>query len=746
MRNPNVKCIPLATVEEMKKALRSGDIVIRDLYNMDSARRREVFEKFASKDLSKDINTLFEKAMVSKQKTALRDWADKVFSPKEKEGQGYKDVIQKIEDLDEVGALGDQNAKGFLSDLVSDSLGITISPEQIKEISTRAKDLEAKFNQATDDGIPSVDYWEARKKMDDYISSITPSNELKVTTSISGRGAMLFSVKSPLTNIISNTVQGITQAFERRIASGQYKGANGDYALEYVKKVNDIYQRSGYDISRMESIGDGQKRRGEEQISSQGPGALRAIGRWYEDVVFKQLMGAPDVVSSAVTFADSANLASTKISGGDKAKALEIFKDATRIDPLTVNGEIVRAQAIADAKYATYTNDGGYSDFAMAIRSSLNNATGNLRLGDQLMPFVKTPANVVQAGVDSAGVGIIRSAFKLQEAIKEMRQGNGEPMKDVVRLAVRSGLGLTMATMLAYMFNPDDFTGEYDGMTQKGRDMAKLKNAPYNSIKMGDNYVSLDYFGPLASAFVGIMYARKYGTDLPSTIFQYGRGVGTQALKIPGLRDFSDLVTNITNAVQRGKMVDVAGKLTDEGIAYVRARTIPAIVNDFAKGTDPVERDTGRDALARVKSSIPGLRQTLPEKVNQITGETVKGEGLALTLLFGSRVKTATDNPLVAEINSLYEADTSPTISDISYSSKRMKELKEQVGKESFNQAIRFYGEQFSDKAGKLIKSSSYISSDSEKKQKAINKVRGEILDRTLAKFGYKKPKKSIEK
>jgi hypothetical protein len=741
MRNPNVKCIPLATAEEMKKALRNGDIVIKDLYNMDSVQRREAFEKFASKDLSKEINTMFEKAMVSKQKTALKDWADKVFSPKEKEGQGYKDVIQKIEDLDSVGALGDQNAKGFLSDLVSDSLGITVSPEQIKEISTRAKDLEEKFNLPTNDGIPSVEYWSARKGMDDYIASITPTNALKVTTSISGRGAMLFSIKSPLTNIISNTVQGITQAFERRIASGQYKGANGDFALEYVKKVTDIYQKSGYDISRMESIGDGQKRRGEEQTSAQGPGVARAIGRWYEDVVFKQLMGAPDVVSSSVAFADSANLSSTKIAGGDKAKALEIFKDATRIDPQTVNGEIVRAQAIADAKYSTYTNDGGYSDFAMAIRSALNNATGNIRLGDQLMPFVKTPANVVQAGVDAAGVGVIRAAFKLQEAVKEMKQGNGDPMKDVVRLAVRSGLGMTLATMLAFMFDTDDFTGEYEGMTQKGRDMAKAKNAPYNSIKMGDKYVSLDYFGPLASSFVGIMYARKYGESLPSSIFQYGIGVGTQALKVPGLRDFGDLVQNITNAVQRGKMVDVAGKLTDEGIAYVRARVVPAIVNDFAKGTDLVERDTGRDALAKVKSSIPGLRQSLPEKINQLTGESVKGEGLALTLLFGSRVKTATNNPVVSEISSLYEADATPTISDISYSSKRMKELKEQIGNDSFNDALKFYGEQFSEKAEKLIESGSYKASDNDKKRKELNKVREQSLDRTLSKFGYKKTK-----
>lgn len=741
MRNPNVKCIPLVAAEEMKKALKNGDIVIKDLYSMDSAQRRETFEQFASNDLAKEINSMFEKAMVSKQKTALRDWADKVFSPKEKQEQGYKNVIEKINELDELGALGDSNAKGFLTDLVSDRLGLTLKPEEVKTIADKAKSLEQKFNRKTEDGIPDVDYWVERKSMDDYIASLNPSSALKVSTSISGRGAMLFSIKSPLTNIISNTVHGAVQAFERRIASGQYKGANGDFALEYVNKVNDIYQKSGYDISRMDTIADSQKRLGEEQITAQGKGTARRVARWYEDVVFKQLMGAPDVASSSIAFADSANLSSTKIANGDKAKALEIFKDATRLDPKTVDGEIVRAQAISDARYSTYTNQGGYSDFAMAIRSALNNATGNIRLGDQLMPFVKTPANVVQSGVDAAGVGFIRAAFKLQEAKKEMALGNGEPMKEVVRLAVRSGLGMTLATVLAFMFDPDDFIGEYEGMTQKGRDIVKAKNAPYNSIKIGDKYVSLDYFGSLASAFVGIMYARKYGEDLPNAIFQYGRGVGTQAMKIPGLRDFGDLVDNIKKGVEKGNLSDVAGRLTDEGIAYVRARTVPAIVNDFAKGTDEFERDTGKSAVSKLVSSIPGSRQSLPERISQITGDPVKGEGLISTLLFGSRVKTAQETPLISEISRLSDENLSPTISDVSISSKRMKQLKEQIGNNKFNNAIKFYSETFSDRAEKLVSSPSYNNMQDDDKRKKINQIREDSVDRTLSKFGYKKTK-----
>lgn len=738
-----VFCIPPSIAENMKKAVRNGDIKVKDLYEMSTLERRGVFEKFATKELAQNINTAFEKAIVSKQQDALKKWAESVFTPQQKTKSEYKSVIEKINDLENLGVLNDVNSKNFLGDLVANKLGVEVTPAEIKTITEKANKLEAEFEKKTEDGIPSVDYWVARKEMDDYIHSLVPAHPLKVATSISGRGAMLLSIKSPLTNIISNTVMGAVQGLERRMASGTYKGLNNEFALQYVKKVNDIYAKSGFDISRMESLASNQVRLGEEIVSAQGPGKVRAVGRWYEDVVFKKLMGGPDTASSSVAFADSANLASTKLSGGSKAKALEIFKDATSLEPKTVEGEIVRSQAIADARYSTYTNKGGYSDLAMAIRSALNNATGNLRLGDQLMPFVKTPANVLQAGIDAAGVGFFKGFARLPKALAEMKVGNKAPMEDVVRLFVRSGLGMTLATTLVYMFNPDDFVGEYDSLSQKERDLANLKNAPYNSIKMGDKYVSLDYFGPLAASFVGLMYARKYGDTLPEKVFQYGRGVATQAVKVPGLREFSELVGNISDAVKRGDLAASTQGLANEVVAYIRARVVPAIVNDFAKGTDENERQTDKGALSKLKATIPGVRQTLPEKIDQTSGETMKTEGLISTLLFGSRVKTAKDNPVVNEINRLHGTDNTPVTMNIEKASSRFKELKKQIPQEQFQEALVFYGSNYKAKAERAIGGSVYQSKSDEDKKKALNKIREDVLDRTLKMFHYKKPTKN---
>lgn len=736
-------CIMVSTAEKMKQALRDGEINIAELYNMTTEERRGVFEQFASRELAEEINAKFERAMVSKQKSALAKWAEKTFTPKQRESKAYQSVVDRINELDDLGVLNNQNADSYLKDLITDQMGASISVEELKTISEKTARLNELYNTRDKFGLPEVGYWVARKDIDNYIAGLVPSSQLKVLTSVAGRGAMLASVKSPLTNIISNTVQGITQSFERRLASNTYQGLNNDFALEYVKKVNEIYQASGFDVSRLESIDQGQKRLGEEMTTSQGEGKVRELGRWYEDVVFKQLMGAPDVAFSSVAFADSANLASSKLAKGDKAKALEIFQDAVKINPETVNGEIVRAQAIADAQYSTYTNKGGYSDFAMAIRTAINNATGDVRLGDQIMPFVKTPANVVQAGIDAAGVGAFRGFYKLPEAIEQMKQGNGEPMKEAVRLFTRSGLGFTLALVLANAFNPDDFIGEYDFLSQKERDLVKAKNATYNSIKVGDKYISLDYLGPLASAFVGLMYAKKYGDTLPQKIYQYAKGAGTQAFKVPGLREFSGLLDGITASLNSKEPGKVGGELTDQAIGYIRARTIPAIVNDFAKGTDPVERETGGSAVSQAKASIPGVRQTLPARVNQQTGENVKSEGFISTLLFGNRVKTATNSDVVNELERLYDVKEGPAMSDIKRNSKRVEELKSQISKDKFNEAITFYSKLYGEETSNAIKTTDYKTATDEEKRKILNKVRDTSMERMLKKYGYKRQEKA---
>lgn len=745
-------CIPKAIAQNFKKAIAEGEFDIGKLYGMSPAERRAYFEQYASKELAAEINGAFEKAITSKQKGALKKWAESMkgaITPTAKK-EIYNNLLEKIDSLDQLGVLDATNSDSYLQDLVAERLGVGISAEEVEKISGKAKNLQKLFETPTENGLPPVEYFVARKDMEDYLQSLTPAPIARVVTSTIGRAAMLLSFKSPMVNIIANTDQGIFEAFVRRVAEGTYKGLNGDYAKKYVGTVIDIFKKSGYDVSRMETVAEGQRRVGEDIVHSQGKGPVRAFARFNEDLVFKWMMGAPDVAASAVAFADAANLGSTAIATKNEGltgkeaqeRALAIFKDATAIEPKTIEGEIVRSNAIANAQYATGTHKTNYSDVAMAIRTALNKASGNLRLGDQLMPFVKVPANFIQIGIDAAGVGAFKGAYKLPKAWEEMKAGNGEPMKEVVRLFTRAGFGIALAVILAYMIDPDDFIGDYDSLSGKERDLANIKNGGYNSIKVGSKYISLDYFGPLASAFVGVMYARKYGDSLPDDIYQYVRGAGGQALRTPGLREFADLVSGITTDLQRGSLGDVAKGLSDEMVAYIRARTIPALVNDFAQATDPLQRSTDSGQFSKFKASIPGLRETLPAKIDETSGKQKEGEGFFSTLLFGSRVKTANENKVAQEIIRLSYAGQTPTITSITYSSTRMQDLQTQIGDDKYQEAIQYFGTTYGKKAESAMGTGAYKNGDDEDRKKALDSARDQALDSTLSKYHYKKPPK----
>lgn len=723
-------CIPKIAADQLKAAFKSGEIKISDLYNAKSSEeRRNMFKKYASDELAQQISSSLEKAMVSKQKDALKKWAKRTLTPKQERAGVHKTIIEKIDSLGKLGVLNRANATSYIDDLVSDAEGVGINPEELKKISALTKDLEALFNQNQAD--PPVAYWVKRAELYKYLYSLSPSKQIAILFSTIGRATMLASIKSPVVNIESNIVQGALQALERRISTATVTGANNDYAVEYMKKVWEIYQKSGYDITRMQSLTDERKILGEEIVHSEGKGYLRAYGRFVEDIVFKQLMGAPDVAASAIAFADSANNNSTKLAKGDKAKALAIFKEATQIkNKYSPEAEIVRNQAISDAMYATWTNRGGFSDLSLGIRALLNKFSGGVRLGDQIMRFVKTPANVIQANVESAGGAIIIAGVKLPEALRQLKDGNKQPMMDLARMATRAGIGFTFALMLAFQFDPDDFVGDWELLSDKQRALNKLKNAPYNAVRIGGKWISLDYLGPLGAAFVGIMYARKYGP------VHYARGFGSQILRVPGLREVSNLIETMKKTFQQNDMKKSTETITNDLLNYMRANIVPAFVSDIARGIDPFERKTDKGVLSKLQASVPGWRQGLPQQRSTVTGEAIKGEGIASTILFGGRVKTAQNSKLIDEISRLEKSGEGPTIADITVSSSRMRELSNRLDPEEMQEALGFYGKIYSRFATKIIDLKGYKRINDEEKKKILNELRKDALDATVAKYG----------
>ena len=753
-------CLPKKFSQKLLKAAKDGEFTVLEMTEMNSEQRRAMLAEYIGKENAKEVNALFEKALVSQQKDALTKWAQQVFDTKEKETQKYKNVMKKINDLDELGMLDVADSDSFMQDLVAEKIGVTVSAEEAKIISEKAEKLE-KLSEAKPDnefGLPNMEYFKARREMFDYLNSLAPSNRLKILSSTVARGNMLFSVKSPVTNIVGNTFQGIQQAMERRLASRRLKGTNPDLVKDYFKYATKVFKETGYDVTRMLHIDDTQRTLGEENTQSEGKGKVRAAGRFYEDVVFKSLMALPDVAFSAAHFGDSANLAASKIAAEEGLKgsaatkrAAAIFKDATSFDPKTEEGQYVRAQAIADASYATYQNDSYYSTLALTIRQIINKASGDVRLGDQLMPFVKTPANVIGAGIDASGVSAIRAAYNLRGALESARLGNREPLQQVVRDFVRSGLGISLALIISSMFDPEDFIGEYPS-NPKEQELLRLQRASPNSLRIGDKWISLDYFGAIGAPLVGILYARKYGDGLVNTAYKYTQGVGVQVLKFPAYEAVRDLFNSFQESIdkvsdtsktaaEQGK--ETLGNIAVSAVDFLSARVIPAFVYDIGKATDPYVRVYERDdAVEKMQSKLPVVRNQLPEQVD-ILGKTVENEGAISQFLFGSRVKTNNDSPVVAELLRLQETNNLPAITDVERSSTKVKAYKTQMeakGQEDkYRDVMDQYKLDFGERLEKLMATGGYQRLDDEKKVEIINKTKNDLLNVALARGGYRR-------
>lgn len=723
------KCVPVPAVKEMLRAFQAGEISSHDLYKMTTQERKEFLNTFGSPDLADFMQSKIEKSMLDNTKKALKGIAVKKL---EKTGklEKFKQFVDKVDNIKSMAEVENKQYKGLVQDIVEASYDVTLSKEEVKTIYEKSQNLEKTYESVKDLPYPSIEYWQERRALIDYMESLTPEHELKVASSIIGRGSMLASIKSPFLNIESNIVNAITEAITKRFEMQKMSGNQKEEAQKFIKDVVEIYSKTGFDISRMTSLQDERYVLGEGVTSAQGKGTVRAIGRFYEDIVFRKLLGVPDVLFASFSFADTANLMATKLAKGNELKAKEYFNDAIRLEPKTFEGQVIREQAIADAQMSTYTNNSKFSQVALDLRKWLNEASGDYRLGDNIMPFVKTPANIVSLGLDYSGFGIVKFAVRFNEAKDLLKKGDSSLMRKISRQAIRSGLGLTLTLMLVNAIDPDDFIGEYDVLTGKEKDLTRVKGGTYNAIKVGNKYISLDFLGPLASGFVGMMYARKYGDNFVEKVWAYGQGVGSQAMKLPGLRETSELIESISKAIQEKEIGKTIKGLSATAIDFIRARTIPAIVSDVAKITDTYVRDTSGDALAKVVNSIPYLNQSLEPLINQVTGEKKERESVLSTLLFGGRVKTAEKDPVSVELVSLYENGVKPKISDVKYSVKSIKEIKDLVSKSEFTKILETFGKEYNEEALKIIKRPMYKNAEFEEKEKMINKARTKALEK----------------
>jgi len=706
----------------------------KSIVEMSSSERKAFFTKSLNNEqLGTEVTSSFEKAMSSKQSKALSKWAKSVFTEKEIKAKTYPDVISKINNLQKEGLLKPSLTDQYLDTLIATSLGLELKAEEVQKINELSEKVQQKEELPTNTQFFGyhTDYFKARKEMNDYIQTLTPSLGTELFFGLIGRGNLLASLKSPTTNVVSNLSSFLTEPIVRRITSRTLSGVNSDLVVPFLKEAHKIYQETGYDPVRMLRIQDEQLTLGEGRVTTQGEGALRSVSRFYEDIVFKQLMGAPDIWGAALHFADSVNIITTKIANdeglqGDalKERARSLFLKATQVrDTKDDIAHVVREGGIANALYATFQQDTWYAKKALEIRKAMDEASGGLKLGTNLEPFIKTPVNVIGAGIEYSGVTLPFVAVRMMESAY---RGEEVFTRDMARQVTRAGLGLMIATLLASALDDDDYMPDYVMATDKEKASTKLSNASYNSIRIGDKWVSLDYFGVLGVALAGMMAAkRKIGTVEKGVAF--AENAFFQVRRAPILSTFFDLGQWFSENKKYSKSSeDIAGELTGDAAGFFYSRTVPMILSDVAKVLDDKERANDYKSWQDdIYAKIPFKRETLPPKYNDL-GQIIPTENAFWTLFAGARVKTVNDDKAYQEINKL-----STQGGNFSITAKGFKEMvvaKKILSPYEYNELFGQVQDSIRNAYLNTTETDEYKEADTEGKVKLLSEVRKGVM------------------
>ena len=726
-------CIPRVKIDKLKKIIASlsDKNQLNTLANLSPEKRIKTFEKQLTKGEASLLNKEFEKAVASEKINSLESWVKNNLDEKYRMGKEgiFKKDFKTIEEANKY-------IKAQSNLLAEKKLGVALTNKEVATFSKLGKELFESSGALSDGLIKNekgmLRFGHALQDIQEYTDTLKPMSKWKAYVLNIGRVNILARIITPLLNIESNTLNGLTEAIVRRVANWKFlSNVDKGVSKNYMRSAKKLYKETGLDLSRMMSIDNpvtgGGKMVGEE--------SYRTNNIWldsYSDFIFDKTLTGPDVTFGNFAFTDANRMVSSRLAKGNKKLATEIFEDATLLSPKTEQGMIARLESVASARRATYTDDSWSSNFALKARDFLNIVP---RLGDVTMPFVKTIANVAELGADYAGVGIVKGAKKGYHIGTSLMKGekvDREAMVSAFSDITRAGLGMTTAYAIVSQIDADDFMGAYDP-ARVG--MAQLSNTSYNALSIetpfGKKWISLDYLGPLAPAVVGMLYAKKYGEDEQSKGVGYLSGVASQYLaQMPMIDPISTISGNIKKFDPEDKrsMLKIFGDTITRSLSdVVISRMIPGIMYDLARASDEYQRDNRQDKVNfmginfdKFAKKIPLLREKLPIKYDAL-GKLMYEEGFE-TFLFGARVRTNSEDAIVSEIKRLDKAGEKPNVKDLRFNySTNVLKLKEKVSQDEFYDIAKNFGDALADTYEKEISKSSYKKANDEEKKKLLN-------------------------
>ncbi len=383
-----------------------------------------------------------------------------------------------------------------------------------------------------------------------------------------------------------------------------------------------------------------------------------------------------------------------------------------------------------EALSRTWNDNNKYTKFVLGVRSGLNNIKlGGYGLGDVLIPFAKTPANLTKAIVDYSPVGLVNSLtkYKAMNNAIETGQFTAKMQHDFVQTLGKATAGTMLYVLGMALAKAGITSGESDD-DKDTRDFIKntLGINSY-SIKIGNKSFTYDWAQPIAaplSIMANIETSKKNKEQaLLEGVVNSLDTAGSILLEQSFLSSINDVLSDNAGVV--------SGIINE--VLELPSRAIPTFSKQIVDLTDATQRQTYeydkplQTATNKIKAKLPGLSKTLSPSVDTMGREILRYGGknnIFNVFLNPANVNTENISESASEIYRVYKVTGDQTIMPrVTPYYVNQKGEKTILSTKERTEYAKVSGKIIEDNIKLLLKNSNYVKLEDEEKSQIIKNI-----------------------
>ena len=472
------------------------------------------------------------------------------------------------------------------------------------------------------------------------------------------RISMLFNPKTQVRNVMGNAVIAPVNSFSDLFASVVDRQIAKKTGIRTTGKTSGKNYAKGFKTGIYQSYNDFKK--GINTRNMQGNRFEVTQGKSFNDNSF---------LGKNLNKVDS--LLSFMLDAGDRGFYEASFTNSINNQMILNNTTEVTQDMIdiatSEALSRTWQDNNNYTKFVLQTRNSLNKI--NIKgygLGDVLIPFAKTPANLTKAIVDYSPLGMINAINSRKNLKNSLNNGqyNAKMQHQFVQNLGKATAG-TMLYILGYALAKAGITsGESDEDKDVKDFMKNTLGVSSYSIKIGNKTFTYDWAQPIAaplSIMANIVNKQKEGATLTENIISSLDTAGNILLE----QSFMESINTVLNN-NEGIVTGI-----QEAIFELPSRAVPTLMKQIVDLTDDTQRTTFeydkpiQTAVNKVKAKIPGLSKTLSPVVDTMGREVQRygGKNNIFNVFFNpANVNTENISESAQEIYRVYKSTGDKTV------------------------------------------------------------------------------------